>query len=574
VTPISASTAIISEKAEGNGRPRLSLLFPPALYIFGALVFFRWQIFSNFDLVFGDIGDARLVTFLHEHVYRWLRGDGFEFLSPPFFFNQTKTLGYSDAFLLDQVIYAPLRLLGAEPLLATSLVPVILSPIAYLFFYLFLRRLDISVLLAAPAALIFTFPNNLYLKSGHLQHFTVYYIPIIAYCGLLAVSEIHLRPLRAYLLAAFAAALYGLIFSTGYYMAWFFGLALLIFAPIAGAIAWPQVRAWWRKGPSRVLGLGLAAGLSIGAALSLFGVIYAPVLATGAGHTFRKYLLYAPHPIDIVNVGMENLVWSGLIRSLHLIRDEQLGYGEVSIALTPIVQILLLASVILVFRPRFWPDSDAGTISRAFVIAGASVCALFYLVTIQTHGHSWFHLLYALVPGAKAIRVGYRAMVVANLFAATAIALAFDRVIRLSLRETRPFVRHLCLAPVTALLAFVVVEQVNLATVARLSRGSEREHFSALGKAPRECRTFYVASEPNRTIRTILDAMMIAIDQHIPTIEGHSGLDPPGYDVDDEGTQYEQQQQLLRWAARRGIADGLCRVDVGNGTWTVVESER
>src|SRR5271166_42009 len=109
-----------------------SVLFPLTLYIAGFLVFFRWQLFSNFDLVFGDAGDTRLAAFLHEHIYRWLYVRS-GFLSPPFFFNQTGTLGYSDAFLLDQILYAPLRLLGTEPLLAISLIAAILSGVGYLF---------------------------------------------------------------------------------------------------------------------------------------------------------------------------------------------------------------------------------------------------------------------------------------------------------------------------------------------------------------------------------------------------------------------------------------------------------
>ncbi len=187
----------------------LSSAFPLVLYVVGACAFFRAQIFSNFDLVFGGGADIRLVTFIHEHVYRALCGRA-EFLSPPFFFNQTKTLGYSDAFLLNQIIYAPLRLLGAEPLLAVSMTAIILSPVCYFFLYLFLRRLGVDVFVASVCALIFAFSNNLYLQLWHFQHFAVYYIPVVAYCGLLAVSETHRRPLRAYSLAAFAAALYGL----------------------------------------------------------------------------------------------------------------------------------------------------------------------------------------------------------------------------------------------------------------------------------------------------------------------------------------------------------------------------
>ena len=569
---MSASATIISDQPDKRTAIRYAtLLFPIGLYIVGALVFFRWQIFSNFDLVFG--GETYLYAFIHEHIFRWLHVHS-GFLSPPFFFNQTNTLGYSDAFLLNQIIYAPLRLLGAEPLLALSLTAIVLSAVAYFFLYLFLRRLDVSVPLASLAALIFTFANNLFLKSWHFQHFAVYYTPVIAYCVLVAVSEVHRRPWRAYLFGASAAGLNGLLFSTGYYMAWFFGLALLIFTPIAGYIAWPQVRAWWRKGPTRVLGLGLVTTLGLVAALSIFAAIYAPVLALGFARSFGEYLNYAPRPIDIVNVGTDNLVWSGLIRSLHLIRDDRLDFNEVSIALTPLVQVLLLASAILASRPRFWPAGDIGRISRAVVIASATVCALFYLVTIKTHNFSLFYFLYAIVPGANAIRAGYRCMLVADLFAVTAIGLTFDRLVRLSLAEPRPLIRLGRFAALTVLLALAAIEQVNFAQLSRLSRKYALEQFSALVSAPRKCRSFYVARQPDRDLVDVqLDAMMIALDQHLPTINGYSSLSPPGWDLDDpEAADYEQMAE--RWALNHGIAEGLCRADIDEGTWTMVAMDR
>jgi len=122
VTPLArASSGKTSERIAASA---VSILFPLAIYLAGFLVFFRRQTFSDFDMLFGDRGDARLVVFSHEHVFRWLNG-GAPLLTPPYFFDQTKTLGYSDAFLLDQLIYAPLRLLGVEPMLATSLIAVI-----------------------------------------------------------------------------------------------------------------------------------------------------------------------------------------------------------------------------------------------------------------------------------------------------------------------------------------------------------------------------------------------------------------------------------------------------------------
>ena len=70
------------------------------------------------------------------------------------------------------------------------------------------------------------------------------------------------------------------------------------------------------------------------------------------------------------------------------------------------------------------------------MIASASVCALVFVVTVQINHHSLFRLLYVVLPGANAIRVGYRAMIVANLFAVTAIVPTFQQALR-TLREPR-----------------------------------------------------------------------------------------------------------------------------------------
>jgi hypothetical protein len=64
-----------SSKTSARTTTRLgNAVIPLTLYFAGFFVFFRWQIFSAFDLVFGDRGDARFVTFIHEHIYRWLHG--------------------------------------------------------------------------------------------------------------------------------------------------------------------------------------------------------------------------------------------------------------------------------------------------------------------------------------------------------------------------------------------------------------------------------------------------------------------------------------------------------------------
>ena len=211
-----------------------------------------------------------------------------------------------------------------------------------------------------------------------------------------------------------------------------------------------------------------------------------------------------------------------------------------------------------------------GRISRALVIAGALVCVLFYLLTVKTHNHSLFRVLYDVVPGAKAIRDGYRGMVVANLFAVTSIGLTFDRVVRLSLQEPHRSLRLARLGAVTAVLALAAIEQVNLSQRTILSRNFERQHLAAVANHPRECLSFYVAAQAGRgPVEVQIDAIMVAQAQHLPTINGYSGLFPSGWDFHDtNAVNYEKR--AMRWAVNRGIAEALCRINVESGTWAKV----
>jgi hypothetical protein len=106
--PSVALRRAVPERASGAAMLRVavkpSALLACALYVVGACVFFRQQIFSGFDLYFGNRGDARLILFVHEHVYRTLLGQS-SFLSPPEFYNLKNTLGGSDAFVLNQLVY-------------------------------------------------------------------------------------------------------------------------------------------------------------------------------------------------------------------------------------------------------------------------------------------------------------------------------------------------------------------------------------------------------------------------------------------------------------------------------------
>jgi hypothetical protein len=243
-----------------------------------------------------------------------------------------------------------------------------------------------------------------------------------------------------------------------------------------------------------------------------------------------------------------------------------LGGGEQSIALTPGLQILVIVSLLIGLRTRYWNSDNRNELTRAVIIAGAAVYVALFLVTIKIHEQSVFLVFFKLVPGAGAIRAGYRAMVVANYFAIISVALAIGRISVMSSRYSAADLKvKSTRAAVVALMALGVVEQINLTQGSMVSRAFERAHFDNVSAAPTDCRSFYIASEPGQPPSIVqIDAMLVAQRVGIPTINGYSGNFPPGWEFYDSGdVNYERNARA--WAAHRGIDAGLCRFDMANG---------
>ena len=96
-------------------------------------------------------------------------------------------------------------------------------------------------------------------------------------------------------------------------MAWFFGLGLLIFAPIFIIISWHAVRTWFAADPIRIgiLGFTFIDGFAVG--LIPFALIYIPVYVGAGTRDFSQYLLDAPSSetlgtLDLISFGRMYLI--------------------------------------------------------------------------------------------------------------------------------------------------------------------------------------------------------------------------------------------------------------------------
>ena len=539
--------------------------WPIVVFLLTGAIFFRAFLLSGFDTVVGEYGDARLAIFIREHLFQFLSGAA-RFTSPPMFFPIKDTLGYSDAYLLDALIYVPARMLGADPFLGFQLTAMGLSLIGFVSFNLLLtRHAAIRQPLAAMAAAAFTFSNALFISVGHPQLLEVNFCPLITVLALQAVRDRAGAPVRAVITGSASGAILGLLFGTGYYVAWYYLLAGMLTVVVYGILQ----NGLSLRQHAGTIGSNLRIGAAFGGGFILglvpFCLIYLPVIRGLPGRGFSEYLFYAPAPGDLINVGAYNRVWGRVLASLGIVPDARLDNGELVLAITPILLATYLGSVAAVLSGRVLAESRHRAL-RHLILASFAAFAGIVVTMVKFHEHSLFSLLWNVMPGARAIRAGGRAQIVLN-----GIALAASAVVLTSLFQ-RTRARHLK-ALLWLLPILILLEQLNNnPDHARLSRGAEMTALAAAPRPPAACKSFFISPHSSHDGRRVgdaieqIDAMLLAQRVGLPTLNGYSGLSPPGWRMGkiEEGSYLGS---TWSWAERHAIEAGLCEYDYTARHW-------
>jgi hypothetical protein len=559
---------LMSAEADTEPWPQQRLLIFFAVIIFVAmfLQFFRGTIWSGFRLLGGDEGDVALIAYLHEHVYQSLLGH-VSLRNPQFYYPTPGVLGYTDTFLLNQIFYAPLRFLGVTSLLATQFTFMLLSLMGSAFFALLLLRFfSVRVWLAIIAAAIFGFGHALYLKSFHPQHFSIYFLPVVGYLALVSLCRAQSKLMIAGL--AFCAGLVlGLTFATGYYMAWFFVLFLIFALPMFLLLNWSRFVEFARVNRTRLI-IGLAsasAGFGVSAILVVW--IYLPALSALKSLTAATFLVNAATFRDIINVSDGDLVWGWLLRWSAIIPLNRLQATELHLAVTPLLVIAVTVATIGLLRlqrPSEY-ESMAATICGSVLVGYLTVC----LFTITVHGYSFFLLVRDYIPGGVAIRVGFRSQVLASLFVALAFAVAAEAYLRGAgwLPGWNRLGRPTQALAVLLVAILVILEQIDLMSVARFDRVREDDILASAPPPLAECRVFAIYDDGSRKMEaTQIDAMRVSQRFGLPTLNGYSGGEPPGWDLDkvQEPSYFDK---VRRWARDKKVAGPLCLYDAMTKGW-------
>ena len=525
-------------------------------------IFFRFDLLTGFQYVFGDIFDGNIEVSILEHWYSVFRGHAH--WSQTFAFYPAKgTLGYNDGYFVFGVIYAAARSVGADPFIASEIVNAVVKLAGFAGFYVFARRaLGMQAALAGLGASIFTISNGSYIQGAHAQLFTVAFAPILAtllHRAFLALAARRKRALGAWLAAA------SLFFSawlvTAFYTAWFFTFFCAIAAVILLCTAHratlrplaQSIRACW-------LPLLLSLAILLVTMIPFFA-LYLPRAAETGMHSVAETVQYLLAPSDTLALGGRSLLYSDLLGGLEPSNSER------ATGFTPALLLLFTATTIAALIRRGTPGVK---LIRAIAIASVICWAL----ALSIGGRSLWPFVYAYVPGAKAIRVVSRI----QLFLAwPVVTVAITGLHWVSEAARRRAALDAAALGASALIGlFIGLEQINSWQVPALDRPAELRWLQSLQAPPPACKAFYASNarpaDPHygRALSDLvgfdIDSMLAAEWLVRPTINGFATFVPPNWDLlSIDRPDYLDRVRL--YATRLGIADDLCGLDLATGVW-------
>lgn len=500
------------------------------------------MLLSGFARTQGNLGDARLHNYLLEHTYRWAARfpEHDRLWDPPIFHPSPNTLAYSETLLGAAPIFWLFRIAAFPPDTAFQLWLLAVSSLNFLSAHLLLRRgLRFDTLPSCFGAFLLSFAGARIAHVGHPQLLPAFYPPLalLALCRILDPAAVS-RPRRERL--AWAGLLAGALVAQAHtcvYTAWF----LLLGMGLAGATALliPACRRAILP-PLRRHSLEIGLGAALAALVSI--PMASHYLRAGADVGYREYgsiLPLMPRLSSWFYPGSGNWLYGWMsrvppFRDLPAPYEQALGFG-------------LLTSAIAAagfLRRRASPE---------YRVLGLASLAAIVLATLWPGGMSLWRIVFAVVPGADALRAVARIGNVLLLPVAIGAA-AFLQAVPWS-RWRAGVTVALCL-----LEQGVTTESYDRAQaradvdeiVRSVDRGASAFFYSVLQPGVPD----WAESVP---IKYHVDAMWAQLQLGIPTINGYSGHAPPAWAfktaiVARAPAEHELlARRLQAWLTRNGL---------------------
>jgi hypothetical protein len=440
-------------------------------------------------------------------------------------------------------------------------------------YFLLCSSLHFARSTALFGATLFSISNMYYIDLVHVHLQIVVVMPFLLFLVGKYLQDWESRPGWSRLwICAFSICL-ALIFYTSFYIAWFFvfvtGGALMLYA-LCVAIAERNTHAFsrmlrtvWKQRANLALGIGVFL-----AALVPFFALYLPSLHRNGKRTLSETLYYIPRPLGIFDVGKDNVSWGRVAGKI----EDFISPGGIHEHPTgwPFITALVFLGTAIYCGVRLWrtreEESSVPRTTLCLMSAVSLTCLTLLWAGIKFGNVApvWA-ALWKFVPGAAAIRVPQRIDLVLNIGVVVVCMFGFEQIRRaLAGRSAISFA-------VPALLALALLgEQLNRMPTHAISRAKDAQKFSRISAPPKECSAFYASTWSGATSRmqsVQTDAMLVAQEYGIPTLNGYSSWFPQGWHL-LWSAKGHVGEEAVQWAKQHGITDGLCSLDINTGTWS------
>lgn len=506
------------------GLERLGLLAIFSMGFFGYLM----HTLDWFRALPGDLGDPRFNSYVLEHLFQWMTGLAPSLWSPAFFYPFESTLAFSDNHFGTGWIYALIRLIGFDREYAYAgwfAVAVILN---FWSCYYALKKLNFSVLAAAAGAFTFAFGLAVLHKEAHAQLTYRFAIPLAFY----AFYQFLLNGRLAYL--AQAAAWGALQFYLSIYLGVFLAYLLLITAFVYWAVNAQRTKSQFRQ--FRTSGFtrsGILSWSVIFISAFLVAILLYKYQSVSIEYGFRRSLeeimTMLPRPESYLVADRSVLTsWVGSwISGIPMRHEHQMFFG-LGISLIALVGCVLA-----------WRQENNGSLVR---VAAITLLALVLMTTL--FGSYSFYYLVLKVPGLSSVRAVSRIVLVMMLPLAILVAAAFEMLHQKWQGQSQPNILSGALLLIVAVLLLtletVMYKPYNSSIAAWQERKAEVEKLLP-ANIPKDAILYLTQKKDEHFAFTEVDAMLVAQDRLLRTINGYSGNAPRGYTPPDPCISYKKR---------------------------------
>jgi hypothetical protein len=279
--------------------------------------------------------------------------------------------------------------------------------------------------------------------------------------------------------------------------------------------------------------------------------VYLPIREQRGGRDFSEIIEYLPSPINIINIGSNNLVWSKVLDRFESLLNIDLGSGELSLNPTPIFVLVTLILCVLTYKRDRLPTVFFST-------------ALLIFILISKFGEfSAWKILHQII-GFDSIRAIGRFNLLINLILILSFAISSNLVLK-------QFKKHKI---VILLAAFIILmEQVQVDNNFSIIRSEQSVKTQIAKGHPKECRVFYLNSSltdiPQAFIQN--DAFLVAQVSGIPTLNGYSGIYPSNWNLNSVGDP-SYLGRVGDYIKSQRIGGTVCELNISESKWYVISN--